>query len=80
MVAATTASNSPGMRLKGLSNRIAASVPAPTANAVQLALPSRMPRDICTRSRNGPAFSIEKPKSFGSWLTSTVRAMPFMYP
>ena len=27
-----------------------------------------------------PSASIEKPKSFGSWPTKTVRAMPLRYP
>ena len=30
------------------------------------------------RFRNGPSLSIEKPNSLGSWLISTVSAMPFM--
>ena len=29
-------------------------------------------------SRSGPSLSIEKPKSLGNWLISTVSAMPFM--
>ena len=40
-------------------------MPAPTANAVQLAWPSRIACAICTRSRSGPTLSIEKPNSFG---------------
>jgi len=28
--------------------------------------------------RSGPSLSILKPKTFGTWLISTVRAMPFM--
>ena len=77
-VAPTTAIRRPGIRFQGLSSRIAASVPAPTANAVQLAWPPRIDWAICTRSRSGPTLSIEKPNSLGSWLISTVSAMPFM--
>jgi hypothetical protein len=66
------------MRLYGLSKRIAASVLAPTANDVQFDLSAEMPSAMRTRSRNGPMPSTEKPKSFGSWLISTVSAMPFM--
>ena len=80
IVAPTTAINRPGIRLKGFSRRIATSVPAPTANAIQLALPSSSASVIRTRSRSGPVPSIEKPNSFGSWLISTVSAIPFMYP
>ena len=41
-VAPTTAIRMPGTRLLFLSSRITANVPAPTANAVQFALPSRI--------------------------------------
>ena len=77
-VAATTAIRMPGMRLKRLSGRITASVPAPTTNAVQLAPPPTTEVAIRQRSRSGPALSIETPNSLGSWLISTVSAMPFM--
>ena len=77
-VAATTAISRPGMRCQGLSSRITASVPAPMANAVQLTAPSSTDRPICQRSRSGPTLSIETPRSFGSWLTITTNAMPFM--
>ena len=66
------------MRGQGLSSRITASVPAPMANAVQLAAPPRTDWPICHRSRSGPALSIETPNSFGNWLTITMNAMPFM--
>ena len=66
------------MRLYGLSRRIAASVPAPTANDVQFTFPPRTPSAMRNRSRNGPASSMENPRSFGSWLITTVSAMPFM--
>ena len=38
----------------------------------------RSPCRSPTGSRSGPSLSIEKPNSFGSWLISTVSAMPFM--
>jgi hypothetical protein len=47
-------------------------------NDVQFAFPPRMPSAMYTRSPNGPTPSIEKPENFGSWLISTVSAMPFM--
>ena len=77
-VAATTAIRMPGMRLKRLSGRITASVPAPTTNAVQLASPPQHRAGDPPESRSGPPVSIETPNSFGSWLISTVSAMPFM--
>ena len=61
-----------------LSSRITASVPAPMASAVQFVLPSRIASPIAHRLRSGPSLSIEKPNSLGSWLISTVSAMPFM--
>ena len=68
----------PGTRLLLLSSRITASVPPPTANAAQFVAPPRIPSPIRHRLRRGPSLSIEKPNSFGSWLISTVSAMPFM--
>ena len=53
-------------------------VPSPTPKATQFVLPSRMAPAIAHRLRNGPSPSIEKPKSFGSWLINTVNAMPFI--
>ena len=70
----------PGTRLLPLSSRITASVPAPTMNAVQLVFPSSTAVAMAHRSLSGPSLSIEKPNSLGSWLISTVSAMPFMYP
>jgi hypothetical protein len=77
-VAAITAIRMPGRRLLPLSSRITARVPAPTPNAAQLALPSSSEVAIDHRSLTGPAFSIEKPNSLGSWLINTASAMPFM--
>ena len=68
----------PGTRLLLLSSRITASVPAPTANAVQFVFPPRIASAIAQRFLSGPSLSIEKPKSLGSWLISTVSAIPFM--
>ncbi len=66
------------MRCQGLSRNITASVPAPMANAVQLVAPFSTASPICHRSSSGPSLSIEIPNSLGSWLISTVNAMPFM--
>ena len=68
----------PGTRLLFLSSRITANVPAPIANAVQFVFPSRIASAMAHRFRNGPSPSIEKPKSLGNWLISTVSAIPFM--
>ena len=77
-VAPTTAMRMPGTRLMRLSARMTASVPAPTASAIQLVLPAatawRNPHARCGR----PSPGTEKPKSLGSCPTSTVSAMPFM--
>ncbi len=43
-----------------------------------LVFPSSTPLAMAQICRNGPAVFTEKPKSFGSWLKSTVSAMPFM--
>ena len=53
-------------------------VPSPTPNATQFVFPSRIASAIAHRLRKGPLLSIEKPKSFGSWLIKTVNAIPFM--
>jgi hypothetical protein len=68
----------PGTRGKRLSARIATRVAPPTASDTRLVLPSTIPRAIAHMSRSGPVDSIEKPSSFGVWLSSTVSAMPFM--
>jgi hypothetical protein len=77
-VAPITATRMPGTRLVFLRSKITASEPAPTAKAVQFALPPRIASAIAHRFRSGPSFSMEKPKSLGSWLISTVSAIPFM--
>ena len=40
---------------------------------------SRLAKNSRTSSMN-PSLSVEKPKSFGSWLTMIVIPSPFMYP
>ncbi len=80
IVAAATAIRMAEMRRKRLRTRITAKVPALIMNVVQLASPPSTSRAIRQTSRNGPALSIEMPNIFGSWLISTVSAMPFMYP
>ena len=40
--------------------------------------PSATPRTKAWASGTTPLASVEKPKSLGSWLSSTVRAIPFM--
>ena len=73
-----TATRMPGTRLLPLSSRITASVPAPTTNVVQLNFAPHTALAMDHRSLKGPSLSIEKPKSLGSWLISTVSAIPFM--
>ena len=53
-------------------------VPSPIPNATQFVFPSRIAPAIAHRLRKGPSLSIEKPKSFGSWLINTVNAIPFI--
>ena len=77
-VAPTTAISIPGMRFLSLRRKITANVPAPTANAVQFALPPRTASAMAQSFLNGPSPSIEKPNSLGSWLITTVSAIPFM--
>ena len=55
-----------------------ASVPAPIASATTFVFPAITLSTIPHAWRNGPSAVTEKPKSFGIWLSSTVRAMPFM--
>jgi len=45
---------------------------------IQFALPPRIACTMAQSFRNGPSPSIEKPNNLGSWLISTVSAMPFM--
>jgi hypothetical protein len=40
--------------------------------------PSATPRAKARASAITPSASTEKPNSFGSWLSSTVSAIPFM--
>ncbi|MCY1180451.1 hypothetical protein D9M73_208950 [compost metagenome] len=77
-VAMTTAIRMPGTRSKRFRARISARLPAPTAKLYQLVCPARMALPSVTISRSGPASSIGMANSLGNWLTSTVRAMPFM--
>ena len=77
-VAPITAISTPGSSLLPFSSRMTTSTPTPMASEVQLILPSQIAVPISSRLRNGPSPSMEKPSSLGSWLISTVRAMPFM--
>ena len=77
-VAPITAINTPGKRLLPLSSRIMASVVAPMASAATLMLPDAIAVPIAHRLRKGPSASMENPRNLGSWLISTINAMPFM--
>ena len=77
-VAPITAIRTPGRRLLPFSSRMVASVAAPSRNATQFVLPFHTASAMAHRLRNGPSASTEKPSSLGSWLISTVSAMPFM--
>ena len=55
----------PGTRLLFLSSRITASVPAPTANAVQLAFAAQNGLGDGPQVSQRPVISIEKPKKLG---------------
>jgi hypothetical protein len=77
-IAPTTASSVPGTRGNRFRTRIVASVPSPIAVAVGFTRPSTIAAPMRAMSRSGPASSIEKPSSLGTWLISTVKAMPFM--
>ena len=48
------------------------------ARAMETLLPRSTASAMAHRSLKGPSPSIEKPKSFGSWLINTVNAIPFM--
>lgn len=77
-VAPATAISTPGRRGLRRSTSITASAPTPSASAAVFVRPASTP---CTKARappTTPSPSTEKPNSGGSWLTSTVRAMPFM--
>ena len=77
-VAMVTAINMPGTRGRRFRTRIRASVPAPTESATRFVLPSITFPTIPHACLIGPSAETEKPKSFGIWLSTTVRAMPFM--
>jgi len=47
-------------------------------SAARLVSPSATPPTKARTSGITPSASTEKPKSLGSWLSSTVSAMPFM--
>ncbi|MNT41388.1 hypothetical protein D3C72_1777470 [compost metagenome] len=79
-VATITAIRMPGTRSKRFNNRISTRLPAPTAKLYQLVSPARIALPRLTMSRSGPASSSEMANSFGNWLTSTVSAIPFIYP
>jgi hypothetical protein len=63
-----------------LKTTIVAMTPAPIRSDARFARPSATSRTTRPRSRKGPPVSIDTPSSLGSWLISTVSAIPFMYP
>ncbi len=77
-VATTTAIKIPGTRGWRLRNSMRASVAAPIMSAVTFVLPASTFAMIPHAWRSGPFALTEKPRSFGTWLSSTVSAMPFM--
>ena len=77
-VAPITAISTPGKRLLRLSSRMSARVPPPTSSVVGLVLPASRPWKNAQSLCSGSSALTEKPKSLGSWLISTVKAMPFM--
>jgi hypothetical protein len=79
-VAATTAIKMPGMRSLRLNSRMIASVPTPMPSVTQFVFPVSTPWMNAHDSWSRPSAWCENPNSFGSWLISTVGAMPFMYP
>ena len=68
----------PGTRGQRFSSRMSASVPAPIASATTFVLPREHPLDDSPCLAQRALRGTEKPKSFGTWLSSTVSAMPFM--
>ena len=66
------------MRLLPLSSRITAKLAAPTVKVAQLLMPASTDEPMDHRFISGPSPSIEKTNTLGSWLISTVSAMPFM--
>ena len=77
MVATTTASSTPGtLGSQTLQPTMMAMAPTPMARSTGLVSPSATPWTKATVSGRSPSASVEKPNSFGSWPTKTVRAMP----
>jgi len=68
----------PGTRGQRFNSSMRASVPVPIASATTFVLPASTLPTIPHTWRSGPFDVTEKPKSFGTWLSSTVSAMPFM--
>ena len=68
----------PGTRGQRFNKSMSASVPAPIANVTTFVLPASSAPTMPHTWRAGPFAVTEKPKSFGTWLSSTVNAMPFM--
>jgi len=79
-VASITAASTTGTRRQRLRTMITSSVPTPSARLTQLARPPSTPSPISRSLCSRPVAPMENPKSLGSWLTSTVSAMPFIYP
>jgi hypothetical protein len=78
-VAPTTATSTPGtLGRHRLHPRITARQATPMTSAARLVSPSATPRSKARVSGITPSASTEKPKSLGSWLSSTVSAIPFM--
>jgi hypothetical protein len=48
----------------------------PITSAARTVSPSATPRTNADASWSSPSASVEKPKTFGSWLTITVSAIP----
>ena len=78
-VAPTTATSTPGILGRHrLNARITTRQATPMISAAVFVSPSTTPRTKARASGITPSASMEKPKSFGSWLSSTVSAIPFM--
>ena len=60
------------------STNVTTNAPPPISSATGTTRPSRTPRTIPIDSPRKSDAETEKPSSFGSWLTITVRAIPFM--
>ena len=76
-MAPITATRTPGMAgSQRRQPRMTAMQPRPMTSAVGSASPSATPRPQARSSGQKPSASMEKPNSFGSWLTTTMMAMP----